>query len=114
MLKNVALIYGKLWKISKTITISCSIRIQKKIPKEKRQFHRQKDCSTSTSFSRIVSYIAKHDKAKQIIKEDYRKLPKSTKRERKHYNHAKQKMQKRESRDKMYRLDQIYKELEHA
>lgn len=86
----------------------------KKIPKEKRQFHRQKDCSTSTSFSRIVSYIAKHDKAKQIIKEDYRKLPKSTKRERKHYNHAKQKMQKRESRDKMYRLDQIYKELEHA
>lgn len=81
---------------------------------EKGQFHRQKDCAPATSLNKIIFYIAKHDKAKQIIKDDYKKLPKSTKRERKYYNHAKQKMKKRESRDKMYRLDQIYKELEHV
>ena len=87
---------------------------RKKMQNEKGQFHRQKDCAPATSLSGIISYIAKHDKAKQIIKEDYRKLPKSTNRERKYYNHAKRKIQKMEGRNKMYRLDQIYKELEHA
>nr|WP_298060597.1 hypothetical protein [uncultured Blautia sp.] len=106
-----------LWKIMEDKQNHCYILFHKntkKIPKEKGQFHRQKDCLPSTSLSGIISYIAKHDKAKQIIKEDYRKLPKSTNRERKYYNHAKRKIQKMEGRNKMYRLDQIYKELEHA
>ena len=48
-------------------------------------YHRQRDVKPTLSLHKLINYIAAHDKAKIAIMEDYRKLPKSTAKQRKYY-----------------------------
>lgn len=69
------------------------------------EFHRQKDVKSTESFEKILNYVTAHDKAKQIMKEDYRKLPRTTKRQKKYYEIAKKKERKKE-------IIRVYKRIE--
>ena len=71
-------------------------------------FHRQADVHPTQSLERILSYIESHDLAKQIIAEDYRKLPQRTKRQQKYYRQAESK----HKRTQVNRLFAIFAELE--
>lgn len=71
-------------------------------------FHRQVDVKATESLEKIVDYIYAHDRAKVKIKDDYRKLPKSTKQQKKYYRAA----ERRDRRNAMRRLDMIFKSLE--
>lgn len=71
-------------------------------------FHRQSDVKATASMERLVEYITAHDRAKVIIMDDYRKLPKRTKQQRKYYKAAERKDQKQAMR----RLDSIFAALE--
>lgn len=55
------------------------------------KYHIQTDVRPASSPFSLLDYIAKHDKAKKIIKEDYRMLPKKTRREKRYYEMAKRK-----------------------
>ena len=57
---------------------------------------------------KIVEYITGHDRAKLIIMDDYRKLPKSTKQQKKYYKAA----ERRDKKQAMRRLDSIFASLE--
>ena len=72
------------------------------------EFHRQTDVKATHSLTKLVEYITKHDRAKVIIMEDYRKLPHSTKEQKKYYRAAERKAQKKASR----RLDALFAALE--
>ena len=74
----------------------------------KRNFHRQVDVDTTTRINKIIKYIADHDKAKKIIEENWRKLPKQTKKQKDYYKQAR----KRERRKSIRRVDDIFKQLE--
>lgn len=54
-------------------------------------FHRQVDMKATESMEKLVNYVVAHDKAKEIIADDYRKLPQNTHRQRKYYRAAKRK-----------------------
>lgn len=71
-------------------------------------FHRQKDVVPTESMEKIVEYIIAHDRAKLIIMDDYRKLPKTTRRQKKYYKAAERKAKKRE----LYRVNFLFAELE--
>lgn len=64
-------------------------------------FHRQTDVRATESFGRLVNYIEDHDKAKQIIADDYRKLPQRTRKQRKYYRQA-------ESRNRRDQLNRVF------
>ena len=67
-------------------------------------YHRQHDIKATDSIISIVEYIIAHDRAKQIIADDYRKLPQDT-RKQKHYF---RKVEKREKLKKAQRLDRLF------
>ena len=48
---------------------------------KKADYHCQKDVKATDSFEKIMRYIINHDKAKVIIMDDYRKLPRRTKKQ---------------------------------
>lgn len=75
------------------------------------RFHRQTDVAAFTNLDKIhgiVTYIYEHDKAKKIIENDWKKLPKKTKRQKKYYEQAKRK----DRHQKLKRIDELFKELE--
>lgn len=74
----------------------------------KRNFHRQVDVDTTTRINKIIKYIADHDKAKKIMEENWRNLPKQTKKQKDYYKQAR----KRERRKSIRRVDDIFKQLE--
>ena len=55
------------------------------------KYHIQADVRPALSPFSLIDYIVKHDKAKKIIEEDYRKLPKKTRREKRYYKMAERK-----------------------
>lgn len=71
-------------------------------------FHRQSDVKATESMEKVVDYIVAHDRAKVIMMDDYRKLPKSTKRQKQYYKAA----ERKDRRNSMKRLDSIFAELE--
>ena len=75
------------------------------------RFHRQTDVAAFTNLDKIhgiVTYIYEHDKAKKIIENDWKKLPKKTKRQKKYYEQAKRK----DRHQKLKRIDELFKEIE--
>lgn len=61
-------------------------------------YHRQGDVKPADSITPLLNYIVSHDKAKKIIADDYRKLPKQTKKQKKYFNIAKRKAHRQEIR----------------
>lgn len=74
----------------------------------RRQFHRQKDVKTTKRIGTIVTYIFNHDKAKRIMKDDWKKLPRQTQQQKEYYN----KVKKKERRKSIRRVEDIFKQLE--
>ena len=70
-------------------------------------FHRQKDVKAIDSMTAIVNYVIAHDKAKAIIKEDYRRLPKHTKKQKKYYRQAKNRVKRQAVRNVYSILDML-------
>lgn len=73
-------------------------------------YHRQTDVPLKRSLAELVDYIVAHDRAKEIIRLDYRKLPRATKRQRKYYQQA----EKRNRRQQYRRLDELFRQIEAA
>ena len=73
-------------------------------------FHRQMDVKAVESMEKIVDYIVAHDRAKVTIMNDYRKLPRSTKKQKRYYEAAKRK----DSRNAARRIDDIFAALEQS
>ena len=71
-------------------------------------FHRQCDVKPADSITTHINYIVAHDKAKKIIADDYRKLPRQTKKQKKYFNIAKKKAHRQEVR----RLDYLFAVIE--
>lgn len=71
-------------------------------------FHRQSDVKATESMEKIVDYIVAHDRAKLTIMDDYRKLPRSTKQQKKYYKAA----ERRDKRNAARRLDSLFLLLE--
>ena len=71
-------------------------------------FHRQKDVKPNASLNSLVDYIIAHDKSKEIIFDDYKKLPQRTKRQKKYYKIAERKVHRHNAN----RVDNIFKFLE--
>lgn len=71
-------------------------------------FHRQADFDVTKKIGSIVRYIYDHDRAKKVIEEDYRKLPKNTQKQKRYFKQAK----KREHRKQCKRVDELFKKLE--
>lgn len=74
----------------------------------RRTFHRQSDVKGTTKMTRLVQYIFDHDKAKKIMDNDWKKLPKATSKQKKYYKQAKKREQRKQSR----RLDDLFRMLE--
>lgn len=74
------------------------------------EFHRQIDVKATESMEKIVDYIAAHDRAKATIMNDYRKLPRSTKKQKRYYEAAKRK----DKRNAVRRVDDIFAVLEQS
>lgn len=73
----------------------------------RRKFHRQVDVLPSTSVAKIVNYIREHDKNLVRTDGDYRKMPRSTKKQQKYYNRAKKRAKKKSVRNVYKILDEI-------
>lgn len=71
-------------------------------------FHRQGDAAATDSVAKLISYVIAHDKAKRIIENDYRKLPRRTEKQKKYYKAA----ERKDRRKKMARLNQLFDMLE--
>lgn len=71
-------------------------------------FHRQCDMKATETMASLVEYIIAHDKAKVIIMEDYHKLPKQSKKQKKYYKQAERRVKKHEAR----RVDSLFAMLE--
>lgn len=71
-------------------------------------FHRQGDVPPTESLEKILTYIENHDLAKQIIADDYRKLPQRTRKQRKYYRQA----ESRNRRQQINRVFAIFADLE--
>ena len=72
------------------------------------KYHRQRDVKETESLERLMSYISKHDKAKAVIMDDYKKLPQTTKAQKKYYRQAKN----RAHRSAVRRVDYLFSLLE--
>lgn len=73
-------------------------------------FHRQGDVKPTDMLNTLLDYIHAHDISKAIIADDYRKLPKKTKKQRKYYRCAERKAKRKQA----FRLDMIFASLEKA
>lgn len=71
-------------------------------------FHRQGDVPPTAALEKILAYIENHDRAKQIIADDYRKLPQRTRKQRKYYHQA----ESRNRRQQINRVFAIFADLE--
>lgn len=71
-------------------------------------YHRQTDVPLKRSLVELIDYIVAHDRAKEIIRLDYRKLPRATKRQRKYYQQA----EKRNRRQQSRRVDELFRQIE--
>ena len=71
-------------------------------------FHRQGDVPPTAALEKILAYIENHDRAKQIIADDYRKLPQRTRKQRKYYRQA----ESRNRRQQINRVFAIFADLE--
>lgn len=67
--------------------------------KSESDFHRQGDVQETNSLHGLVNYICAHDKAKKIIAEDYRKLPRNTVKQKQYYNKARKKKRRQAIRN---------------
>lgn len=76
----------------------------------KGRFHCQADVHGTTSVHDLVQYVIKHDQAKLIIADDYKKLPKSTTRQKHYYRVAKNKANRKAQRH----LDTLFSRLENS
>ena len=72
------------------------------------EYHKQKDIKPMEDICNLITYIGEHDKAKLIIMDDYRKLPKQTNKQRKYYRQA----EKREKRQSKSRTEYLFRKLE--
>lgn len=72
------------------------------------EFHRQMDVKPTESMEKIVDYIVAHERAKVTIMNDYRKLPRSTKKQKRYYKAAKRKDRQNAAR----RVENIFTTLE--
>ena len=61
---------------------------------------------------KLMRYIADHDRAKRIIRDDYRKLPQYTKRQRKYYRQAERRVRMAEQRQSRQRMEDLFREIE--
>ena len=74
----------------------------------RRFFHRQSDVKVTDNISFILRYIYDHDKAKLMMwNDDIRKLPKSTKQQKRYYKHVKKMKIKKE----INRVNDIFAQL---
>ena len=83
----------------------------KDIPFEKArrgQFHRQSDLGATYSLDKIIDYILAHDRAKAIMRVDYRQLPQSTKKQKMYYKKAEKKQKIKDCK----RVEYLFKILE--
>lgn len=71
-------------------------------------YHKQRDMQSSPSFDSIVHYIYRHDQDKAIAAIDYRKLPQSTKKQRRYFRHHKKVAEK----ERHKRIDELFKQIE--
>ena len=71
-------------------------------------FHRQGDVRATDSLEFIVEYIIAHDRAKVIMMDDYRKLPRSSRKQKRYFEAAK----KKKRREEILRVDAILADLE--
>ncbi len=71
-------------------------------------FHRQGDVRPQRSLSALIDYVKKHDQAKLIIADDYRKLPQQTKKQRKYFRQA----ERRAVRNKARRVWDLFEQIE--
>ena len=67
-------------------------------------YHRQKDVKATVDPRVLIQYIAAHDRAKKTIADDYRKLPRSTKKEKQYYQAAKN----RDRRKQVRRVERLF------
>ena len=74
------------------------------------EFHRQADVDPAQTIAQLLDYVKAHDKAKVVIMDNYRKLPKSTKKQKKYYKAA----EKRERKKACQRVDYLFTTLEKA
>ena len=72
-----------------------------------RSFHRQSDVKVTGSLVKLLDYVEKHDRAKQIIAKDFKQLPKRTKRQRKYYKRAERADRKKQADRVMDLFDRI-------
>lgn len=75
-------------------------------------YHRQRDVKPTASLHKLINYIAAHDKAKITIMDDYRKLPKSTARQKKYYRQAEGRARRRERKQTRIRMENLFKSIE--
>lgn len=73
-------------------------------------FHRQYDVKATDSMEKLVEYIVAHDRAKITIMDDYRKLPRNTKKQKRYYKAA----ERRDRRNAVRRVDAIFATIEEA
>lgn len=78
----------------------------------KGNYHRQKDVAHTFDLMRLIDYLTEHDKAKAIIKEDYRLLPRTTKKQKKYYKIAESKALRNQRRNDTRRLFSIFEKIE--
>ena len=70
-------------------------------------YHRQNDVLPTESLLKLIHYIVEHDKARNIILEDYKKLPQRTKKQKRYYKKAEQKARKLQIRRVDMLLDSL-------
>ena len=75
-------------------------------------YHRQGDVKPAESLAKLIRYIADHDKAKRIIMDDYRKLPRATKRQKKYYQQAEKKARRWQQGKTGKRIEELFREIE--
>ena len=70
-------------------------------------YHRQNDVLPTESLLKLIHYIVEHDKARNIILEDYKKLPQRTKKQKKYYKKAEQRARRLQIRRVDMLLDSL-------
>lgn len=75
---------------------------------EKVPFHRQGDMPEAGSIMKYVKYIKKHDEFKQGLPEDYRLMPRDSKKQKLYYNAAKRRAERHSAR----RVDELFLQIE--
>ena len=70
-------------------------------------YHRQNDVLPTESLLKLIHYIVEHDKARNIILEDYKKLPQRTKKQKRYYKKAEQKARRLQIRRVDMLLDSL-------